>query len=223
MPTRKVAIVALALAGTAGLMVLGTWPSPAPVDVKVTKAEPAQVFDDAGKEMVLVMLTFSMPAEGSWICVQSGAEVEAKLSGQWITLDQTVSPGSLGSGETREELLLVPGSADRCRIHLRYAGASIPWRFGGWLARRGIRLPPSYWGWAGWPRAEGRNPRWNNSNVELALVPNSGRGSNSQRSRSPHTRTKKTKHSRQAGDKSWICDPCKLRHRRLRSPPFLVI
>ncbi len=42
MRTRKAAILGLAVAGTGGLMVLGTWPWRAPADVKVLKNEPAQ-------------------------------------------------------------------------------------------------------------------------------------------------------------------------------------
>jgi hypothetical protein len=129
------------------------------------------MFDEAGEEMVLITLAFTSSRHGSWICVKSGANVEAHLAGHWKMLNNTVSPGSLGDGETRQDIILTPAKADQCRIHLSYAGASIPWRFGGWLSRRGVKLPPKYWDWAGWPRAEGQNPRWKTFTIEFPLKP----------------------------------------------------
>jgi len=169
MRTLKAAIVCLAVAGAVGLMVLSTWPWGTPVDVRVIKTEPAQMFDDAGAELVLVTLGFNRPAHG-WIKVKSG-EIEARIAGHWKMLENTLAPGVLCSGETRQEVILVPRSADRCRIHLRYVGPSIPYRFGGWLARRGVNLPSKYWGWVG-SRAEGRNPHLKSSSIELPLEPN---------------------------------------------------
>lgn len=174
MRTRKAAIVGLALTAGSGLIVLGTWPWCAPVDVRVTKTESAQMFDDSGAEMVLVTLAFSRPAHASWICVKSGAELKSRIAGQWKMLDNTLSLSSLAGGETRQEVILMPGNADRCRIHLAYAGASTAWRFGGWLSRRGLKLRPKYWNWAGWPRAEGPKPRWKNYSIELPLAQNPG-------------------------------------------------
>lgn len=174
MRTRKAGIVCLAvclaLAGAGGLMVLSTWPWGMPVDVRVIKTEPAQMFDDAGAELVLVTLGFNRPAHG-WIRVKSG-EVEARIAGHWKMLENTLAPGVLSSLETRQEVILVPGSADRCRIHLRYAGKSIPYFFGGWLARRGVNLPSKYWRWIG-PQPEGRNPHLKSSSIELPLDPKS--------------------------------------------------
>ena len=171
MQRRKAAIVCLAVAGAGGLMVLSTWPWGTPVDVRVIKTEPAQMFDDAGAEMVLVTLGFNGPAH-ELIRVKSG-EIEARIAGHWKMLENTLAPGVLPSIETRQEVIMVPGSADRCRIHLRYAGESIPYFFGRWLARRGVNLPSKYWRWIG-PQPEGRNPHWKSSNIELPLEPSPG-------------------------------------------------
>jgi hypothetical protein len=168
MHTRKAAILALALAGTVGFVVLNNWPWRGPVEVKIIKAEPAQIVDDAGEELILVTLGFGLRVDAPWAYVQS-CKVEVLLKGRWKMLDNTLRPGSVADGATRQELALIPPSAERCRIHLRYACASIPWRLGGWLSRRGVRLPPAYWSWAGWPQAQGSHPHWKSTSFELPL------------------------------------------------------
>jgi hypothetical protein len=124
--------------------------------------------------MVFVTLAFSRPPRGSWIYVESVTNVEARISGHWKTVENALWLGSLGGGETKQEVLLMPGNAERCRIHLRYAGASVPWRFGGWLSRFGVKLPPKYWRWTGWPRPDGRSPR-RNCRIEVPLRPSAKR------------------------------------------------
>jgi hypothetical protein len=126
-------------------MVFGPWPQGAPVDIKVIRTEPAQMFDDADAEVVLVTLAVKGPAHGCWIYVERCTNVEARIAGQWKMVENTLSLGSLSSGETKQEVILMPGNADRCRVHLRCASASFAWRFGGWLSRRGVKLTPKYW------------------------------------------------------------------------------
>ena len=169
MPRRKLVIICLAVLGIVGSIVLSTLPSAPPLKVKVLKRESAQILDDGGADMVLLTLGLNRPDHESWVYVGSGAKIEARIAGHWKTLENTLSPGSLGGGETREEVILVPCKADRCRINLRYAGPSIRWRFAGWLSRRGVWLSPKYWAEAGWPRPEGQNPRWRTSSVEIRL------------------------------------------------------
>jgi hypothetical protein len=166
---KRVVIGSLLLTLLVVAMVVRTLPRRARVDIKVTKTEPAQIFDDAGAEMVLVTLAFQRPAHEPWISVECHTNVEAQIAGSWKVVGNTLSLGSLGSGETKQEVILMPGNAERCRIHLTCAGASIRWRFGTWLSRRGVKLPPNYWEWAGWPRAEGRNPHWNSFSIEFPL------------------------------------------------------
>jgi hypothetical protein len=167
----RITILSLIVAGAGGLITLALWPSRPPVDVRVISSEPAQIYDDAGVEMALVTLVFSRPVDETWIVVAS-AEAEAKVAGRWMALPDTLSLGSLGGGsQTEPALILMPGGTQRCRIRLKYAGASMAWRVGGWLSRRGVKLPPRYWTRAGWPRAEGRKPHWKNASVKVPIGP----------------------------------------------------
>jgi hypothetical protein len=174
MHTRRAATVGLSLAVAGGLIILDTWPCPAPLDVRVIKTETAQMIDDTGGEMVLVTLLFSMPTRGSWVYVKSGAKVEAQLAGHWKRLDDTLSLGSWHGGQTRQEMILMPASAGRGRILLRYGGESILERLESWLWRRGVKLPARYWAWAG--RPEGRHRFWKSFSIEFSVEPNSGTG-----------------------------------------------
>jgi len=106
----------VAIAG--GLLLLGTRHWGTPVGVKVIKTEPAQIFEDAAVEMALVTLAFNRPAHEPWIYVEAAAKVEARVAGHWKMLKDTLSPGSLAGGETEEDVIVIPGNADRCRIHL---------------------------------------------------------------------------------------------------------
>jgi len=173
------AILGLAVVMLGGLFVLVTWPGSVPVNVRVTSRQPAEILDDAGAEMTLVTLGISRSGyhESSVYFEPHSIRVSVNVGGRWLELSDSPSVGAVGPSETKEVDVLMPSAATLCRIHLLYAGASIPWRAGAELARLGIKLPPRYWAWAGWPRAEGAHPRWRGAEIEVPLRVASASGS----------------------------------------------
>jgi hypothetical protein len=163
-------------AGICGLLafVLAS-PQKAPLEIKVVGKEPAGMFDDAGSEMFLVKIAISIPphTRSALYFGKNRPVVEFKVGDRWSEVQDTFSLSSLGADETKKEVLLMASGADRCRIGLKYAYASIWWNLGGFVSRCGIKLSPSYWRWAGWPNAEGTHPRWKSTTIEIPLAPNS--------------------------------------------------
>jgi len=187
MRNRKTTVLAAVVAGVGWLLALVLWNSAPAVQVRVVSSEPAGMLDDTGAQMYLMTLAVSRPPQSKdalyfW---DNHAKVEARVSGHWSEVQNSFSLATLGANSTKEALLLVPRDADLCRIHLRYARASLRWRLGGLLWRCGIKMPPKYWAWAGWPHAEGKNPRWREIRMEFPFAPSS----------SPATGTTKASHN----------------------------
>ncbi len=145
-----------------------------PVEITVMGSQPTEMVDNAGSKMSLLTLFISRPPEAK-STVYFGmhpAVIEYKVGDRWREGQDTFRLGSLGANETRKELLLRATGADRCRIRLTYAGASVWWKLGGVVSQWGITLPRSYWKWAGWPNAEGTHPHWKSATIEIPLAPN---------------------------------------------------
>jgi len=171
----KITVVAAVVAGVGWLLALVLWNSAPAVEVRIVGSESAGMLDDTGAEMRLMTLAVSRQPHSNdalyfW---DNHAKVEARVSGHWSEVQNSFSLATLGANSTREALLLVPRDADLCRIHLRYARASLRWRLGGLLWHCGIKMPPKYWAWAGWPHAEGKNPRWREIRMEFPFAPSS--------------------------------------------------
>ncbi len=144
------------------------------IQLEVIETHPAQVFDESGAEMQLVTLALAVSRWSQGVFFRNNwAQIQAEVGGRWENVADTFSLSSLGPGEVKREQLLFPARAESCRIRLQWAGASLPWRLGGVVSRLGIKLPPSYWSWAGWPKPpEGRNPRWKTIVLVRALTLN---------------------------------------------------
>jgi hypothetical protein len=175
MRNRKTVVVAAAVAGVGWLLALVLLPSRPALEVRIANTQPAGMLDDTGAEMSLVTLAIrrSPHSRNTLYFGNNPAKVEARVAGRWLEVQNSFSVGALGTNETKEVLLLVPGGADLCRIHLRYARACLRWRLGGLPWRCGIKMPPKYWAWAGWPHAEGENPRWREIRMEFPFAPSS--------------------------------------------------
>jgi hypothetical protein len=175
MQRRRTAGYTLATASICGLLAFVLAPSEkTPVEITVVGSQPAEIVDDAGAEMSLLTLVISRPAhtKSAVYFGRNPAVVEFKIGDRWNEVKDTFCLGSLGADETKKEVLLRASGADRCRIRLKYAGASVWWILGWFVSRRGIKLPPSYWDWAGWPNAEGAHPHWKDTTIEIPLAPN---------------------------------------------------
>jgi len=175
MRMRRTGVVAVLVAGVGGLLALVLWSSVPVIEVTIVSSEPAGMLDDTGAEMCLMTLAISRPPHSKDVLYfwDNHAKAEVRVSGHWDEVQNSFSLATLGANSTKEALLLVPRDADLCRIHLRYARASLRWRLGGLLWRCGIKMPPKYWAWAGWPHAEGKNPRWREIRTEFPLAPSS--------------------------------------------------
>ena len=168
---RRRRIVVVIVACSSGLLAWGFWASRPAIQVEVVGIKAAEVIDDTGTEMSLVTLSMTNRLGSETLFLgHDGAKVDARVAGAWIEVRETFLPSQLGANESKEASFFVPGGADRCRIRLQYALVSVAWRLGGSLSRLGIKLPPRYWQWAGWPKAEGRNPSWKELRIEFPLV-----------------------------------------------------
>ncbi len=96
------------------------------------------------------------------------AKIEVLVGGTWIEVHGGFMPADLGTNESKQAVLFLPGNAERCRMRLHYAFRCLAWRFGDSLWRLGIKLPPRYWRWVG-PKAEGQNPSWKEVQMEFPL------------------------------------------------------
>jgi len=174
MQRRSTVAVTVAAVTICGLLklVLASSEKP-PVEITVMGSQPTEIVDDAGAELSLLTLFIRRPPDAEGIVYFFGpALIEYKIDDRWREGRDTFCLGSLGANQTTKELLLRASGADRCRIHLKYAGASVWWKLGGFVSRWGIKLPATYWRWAGWPNAEGRHPHWQSAIIEIPLAPN---------------------------------------------------
>ncbi len=161
MQGREKAILGLGAIVAGGLLMLMAWPASVPFKVRATRSEPAGIFDDSGSEMNSV--TFEVSSRRIACIEPDSARVWVEASGRWTEYQ---NPPSFRS---KEILLVIPAASTRCRVSVRYADPSSRWSAGRAIERFGIKLPPKYWAWAGWPRPEGPNPRWKECQVEIPL------------------------------------------------------
>ena len=156
----------------AGLLAWVFWPSPSAIQVATVKIKPAEIADESGAEMSMVTLSISNRLRSvTLLLARDSARIEVNIAGTWVKVPGPFLPSQVRPKESKEELLIIPGGADRCRIRLQYTFVSLAWRLGGSLSRLGIKLPPRYWQWAGWPTGLAENPSWKEFRIELPLVP----------------------------------------------------
>src|SRR5262249_53370412 len=117
------------------------------------------LFDDNG-EMLLATLRFYNPNNFApeHLLFTDTEAIEARVSNRWIRIPRGWSKEEgrwiIYQGTTSSKMILLPAGADRCRVSLRFAGTSVPFRarlnyfLGNKLGRRQDLLPPKFWAWA---------------------------------------------------------------------------
>jgi len=141
--------------------------------------EPAAVVDDAGVELAFLTLSISN-AEAQHLFVRdAGVPLQARIAGHWSKVRWSQSEVKLPNCalsplRTENVRLLVPTSAEACRVAFKYTGAvtRIEWRLG----RLAERLPtyvrfhiPRFWIWVGGYERYGPSSSWKGCTVDVPL------------------------------------------------------
>jgi len=136
----------VATASVAALIAVLGWPSRCPVEPLLFSKEPVEVYDDAGTQMCLLMLSLRN-WETAGIVFDGNAAFEAEVRNRWVEIPNSLTVGGLaprGSPRTNQMMFLMPAAAEACRIRLKYhfapSRARLPLGIGDRFARY---YPPS--------------------------------------------------------------------------------
>jgi hypothetical protein len=154
----------------AGLVVALALPSRCPLDVTFAKMEPSGVLDDTGKELVFATLAISNHAAETIYFAREWIKVDTKIANKWTEIENREYLGALSQHRTND--LVVLTSANGCRLHLKYAPASLQWRLVQHAGTFGARLQFRYWHFFNPP--QGRNPHWRQKTFELEFPKGAG-------------------------------------------------
>jgi len=140
-----------------------------PIEAKVLRIEPAQIFDDAGAEMSLVTVILTCPTNTTWFFTRSrGTTAEARIAGKWLQIYDPIAPWLSEAIRPNETLVVVPAGTEKCRIRLCYATSSFRWHIAAWAMRHHVKLAQSFWRNWGYSRA-GAHPHWKTTTIEFPL------------------------------------------------------
>lgn len=184
MRARRIIAGALVVAGSVSLAVL-VWPSETrhrlPNLILVSK-ERAGIFDDTGREMLLVTLSISasenrpLGPQNILYVKDSGRRIEAKVANRWNGVDGMLGRCEVGTGQKHDRQLLLPAGTDSCRFWLEYAEASVSFQRGllGSVVERlpdgvRVRIPRMFWRWMGYPYYR-PSSHWREISLELPLA-----------------------------------------------------
>lgn len=171
MRTRKLIAFGVVAAGLLGFLATPSWPSRCPVDLKLVAIEPSGTVDDDGAEAWLVTLSMSNCSASILTVAYESANAQAKVANRWVKMEYLSGIGDLWRHATKEVLLLVPFSADACRLGIKYLPEPLHlrlmrmsaklglWRYS-WYRALARRVFPV--GWLEPLRSDyiGRSPHW---------------------------------------------------------------
>jgi len=136
-------------------------------------AEPGGVIGEKGLEKTLAALSLKNPNPSGFtnrLYINSKEVVEVRVSNDWVKIEcklrWALDPQCLGA-----KMILVPQQADRCRVSLKYAAASVSFRgrLDKFLKRRLNRqqalLPARFLVWV--QSTDGYSPRWPWREIQL--------------------------------------------------------
>jgi hypothetical protein len=112
-----IVIILFATTGLAAVLGLSRWPSRAPVELKLVSATPIGSVN--GKEFMLLTLTISNRDSHS-IVFNPVEDIEAKVGGRWIGVDQEFRGQLIAAGRKIQKSLFLPGGAKECRLRFRF-------------------------------------------------------------------------------------------------------
>lgn len=136
-------------------------------------AEPGGDIGEKGVEKTLAALSLKNPNNSgvtNRLYINSTEAVEVRVSNHWVNvqckLRWVLDPQCLGA-----RMVLIPQGADRCRVSLKYAGASVSFRgrlgkfLKSRLSRKQTLLPARFLAWV--QSTDGYAPRWPWREVQL--------------------------------------------------------
>jgi len=173
---------AIVVAGAAlvAFLILSLRPVGRPPVLSFVSTEPAGVMDDNGMEMLLVTLSISNsdnrpPTPQNHLYIKENARpIQVRIANRWIEMQETSIACELAPSHKRERLLLLPASADLCRVSVKYTGASLANKgVAAWLAERlprwiRFRMSYKFWRWVGFTQYE-PSSHWQGFSVELPI------------------------------------------------------
>jgi hypothetical protein len=136
------------------------------------------VIDDSGVEMTMVTfrLINANPNPENMLFIKT-AVTETRVSNHWINVEAKLDSFVSAGGNRSLGVFLAPYASDRCRMTVKYAVASIPFRaklgqfFRGKLGRLAFRIPPSVWNWLQGGEMYTPSPPWKKVKLEAAIPP----------------------------------------------------
>ena len=113
---KVVAIFLLVTVGVATFLALLAWPSPAPFELKLVSAKPVGSVN--GKKFT--QLTVSIKNRSRVSIAGSVDEIQAKVQGQWIEVDQGIDLGWVTMRQSIQKRFCVLEGAEACRLRFNY-------------------------------------------------------------------------------------------------------
>jgi hypothetical protein len=104
--------------------------------------------DDAGAEPWLVTLTITNRGSENLYFANEWIPVESKVGDHWIETENRFGLTWLAPGWHRDVLLLMPVGTESCRLSLKWAPPSWPYRMWGLGKKFGVRVPAKFYRWA---------------------------------------------------------------------------
>ena len=180
----KVLAIGITTVGAGLLVAVAAFVSPlrrAPM-LRVVSLEPASLVDDAGVELAFLTLSISnaeaFPNQPVFVR-DAGVPAKARVGGHWIEIhwpqgQVKLADCALSPFKSQNTLLLIPETAEVCRVSFKYAGAvtKTSWRLGR-LAERlptyvRLRIPHAFWRWVGFEHY-GPSSKWQDGTVDVPL------------------------------------------------------
>ena len=145
-------------------------------DMNVVNFEPSSMFDDAGREALL--LTLSLRNRDSLaVNIKQITTFQAKVINRWIDVKQNITFDWIAPGRKSTWMLVVPAGTDACRFHLNYQSETWKSRLMVILGPTGRRLlakSPLFvrkWLWPDQYKTTYVSPRWKQITLEVPLPP----------------------------------------------------
>jgi hypothetical protein len=168
--------------GIATLLAMSVRPRRCPVELRVAGVEPSSMIYYGGRQAMLV--TLSASNSDSVDVTYEIPTFEAKVGGLWIVHihpfgeQQVGGVSRMSAGAKREEMLVMPGGTEACRVRLRYFSDT-------WKSRFIVSIRPTGRKWVAkspwlrelvWPDPfeSMRVQPWKSNTVEI-MIPQSDR------------------------------------------------
>ena len=105
------------LAGVAYVL----WPSPCPIKINLVSIEPLEMVNDNGADLCWVTLEASNCCTVPLAFFEKETLAQAKVGTKWVDAQQALLPAGIGVRSPGEFRLLLPSTADACRLRLCFS------------------------------------------------------------------------------------------------------